>query len=505
MRPINVSQPDASATSPLGGISSADRCDILAIGFGTTVAMWAVGYVGHMPLTHVPPVVFVSLMLVCTAVGGSFVGRFTRRSVAGAVGVGLLSSAINLLILGSLLRQPHGGQLVPQFWLWLPGSFAVSIVLAIFGFLVARMTRAAPRPREVNWVAALAWITCAAGMLLIAAGGLVTGFAPGMAVPDWPNTYGSNMFLFPLTMMTGGVFYEHAHRLLGTLVGLSTSTLAVYLTWGAKHGGACRVGCSPTSQTCDLEPTYGPTDVAHGGACAPPYVTKLVWIVGACVLVQGILGGVRVTDDSYVLAFIHGFFAHAILGGLVAVAVMLSRNWQRGGGTLARPTANSDQVLTLVLVGLILLQTMLGTLVRQLDAFLLTHVAVAVIVVLVGVGTGARAWGLNAEEPVLRRLGLAVMLVVLVQVQLGIVSIAFRTPPVSTSPSAEELVAAGDKLPVQPLPALITTIHQTTAAVFLAVAIGLALWTRRLREIERGWPRFSNRGGASHKRSNEVA
>jgi heme A synthase len=134
------------------------------------------------------------------------------------------------------------------------------------------------------------------------------------------------------------------------------------------------------------------------------------------------------------------------------------------------------------LVGLILLQTMLGTLVRQLDMFLLTHISVAVIVVLVAVGVGARAWGLHAEEAVPRRLGLAVMLVVLLQVQLGIVSIAFRTPPVNTSPSADELLAGGDNLPVQPLPALITTIHQTTAAVFLGMAVVLSLWTWRLRE-----------------------
>ena len=48
--------------------------DLLAIGFGTTVAMWTVGYVGHMPLTDVPPVVFVSLMLLCLVVGGWIVG-----------------------------------------------------------------------------------------------------------------------------------------------------------------------------------------------------------------------------------------------------------------------------------------------------------------------------------------------------------------------------------------------------------------------------------------------
>ena len=69
---------------PAGGLS-----DLLAIGFGTTVAMWAVGYVGHMPLTNVPPLVFVSLMLGCVAVGGWVAGcktpaRRLRRPGLGA-------------------------------------------------------------------------------------------------------------------------------------------------------------------------------------------------------------------------------------------------------------------------------------------------------------------------------------------------------------------------------------------------------------------------------------
>ena len=51
------------SVQPLDGQPARGWSDLLAIGFGTTVAMWAVGYVGHMPLTDVPPVVFASLML----------------------------------------------------------------------------------------------------------------------------------------------------------------------------------------------------------------------------------------------------------------------------------------------------------------------------------------------------------------------------------------------------------------------------------------------------------
>ena len=70
---------------------------------------------------------------------------------------------------------------------------------------------------------------------------------------------------------------------------------------------------------------------------------------------------------------------------------------------------------------------------------------------------------------------------VLAQITLGIVAIIFRTPPVDKSPTAEMLAAAAGQLPVAPLPALITTAHQATAAVILAVAVVLAMWTWRLR------------------------
>ena len=85
----------------LDGEHATGLSDLLAIGFGTTVAMWAVGYVGHMPLTDVPPLVFVSLMLVCLVAGGWIVGRKTPRGVRGGLGLGLIVALLNLLVLGS--------------------------------------------------------------------------------------------------------------------------------------------------------------------------------------------------------------------------------------------------------------------------------------------------------------------------------------------------------------------------------------------------------------------
>ena len=64
------------------------------------------------------------------------------------------------------------------------------------------------------WLHRFAVLTAAATLFLIWMGGLVTSHGVGMAVPDWPTTYGYNMFFFPFSQWVGGVFYEHSHRLI---------------------------------------------------------------------------------------------------------------------------------------------------------------------------------------------------------------------------------------------------------------------------------------------------
>ena len=67
-------------------------------------------------------------------------------------------------------------------------------------------------------------------VLLIAAGGMVTSTGSGLSVPDWPTTYGWNMFTFPMSKWVGGVRYEHSHRLIASTVGFLTIILALW-TW----------------------------------------------------------------------------------------------------------------------------------------------------------------------------------------------------------------------------------------------------------------------------------
>src|SRR2546427_4173096 len=70
-------------------------------------------------------------------------------------------------------------------------------------------------------------------VLLVLAGSLVTSTGSGLAVPDWPTSYGWSMFTFPLTNMVGGIFYEHGHRLIASSVGFFTIVLAFWL-WRAE-------------------------------------------------------------------------------------------------------------------------------------------------------------------------------------------------------------------------------------------------------------------------------
>src|SRR6266568_8740449 len=93
------------------------------------------------------------------------------------------------------------------------------------------MTRTTDNP----WLARFALLTALATLVLVCFGGLVTSHDAGMAVPDWPNTFGYNMFFFPVSQWVGGVFYEHTHRLLASGVGLLTTVLALWL-----HGKSAR-------------------------------------------------------------------------------------------------------------------------------------------------------------------------------------------------------------------------------------------------------------------------
>ncbi len=79
-----------------------------------------------------------------------------------------------------------------------------------------------------DWLRLYSKIVCVLTGLLIFVGALVTSHDAGLSVPDWPTTYGQNMFTFPYEMWLGGIFYEHGHRLFASGIGFLILLLALF-------------------------------------------------------------------------------------------------------------------------------------------------------------------------------------------------------------------------------------------------------------------------------------
>src|SRR5471030_2909986 len=93
-----------------------------------------------------------------------------------------------------------------------------------------------------RWLHRFACLVAGLTFLLICVGASVTSNRAGLAVPDWPSTYNQPMLRFPLAKMVGGIFYEHGHRLLASLVGLLTTGLALWTFFGQKDRTIRRLG-----------------------------------------------------------------------------------------------------------------------------------------------------------------------------------------------------------------------------------------------------------------------
>jgi cytochrome c oxidase assembly protein subunit 15 len=418
--------------------------DTLALGFGTSVAMWFVGYLCRMPPAVVPSWLLALLLLGCLAGGGFVAGRLGTRGWRSGLAAGLLSSVVNLLILGSLLGGARADHIVPSALWWLPGSLLLGAALASAGAAVGVATRAGGA-RPVNWTGALAGVAASATLLQLLVGGLVTSEGAGLSVVDWPNSFGYNMFLYPLSRMTGGVYYEHAHRLFGSLVGLTTVVFAAHLLVAERRTWVKRLGLAAV----------------------------------AAVIVQGILGGLRVTggftlstspsamEPSSTLAVVHGALGPAFFGLMVALAAVTSTAWSAGAGPLANPHARSLHAFGTLLVGAVLVQIVLGAIQRQFARGLDAHVGFAVVVLALALVFGARLSRLGGERSLLGTLGRVITAAVTVQVMLGLAALLAVETRVVGAPRAAWDV-------------LLTTLHQAGGSVLLGCAVLGAVWSRRL-------------------------
>ena len=411
--------------------------DLLTIGFGTTVAMWAIGYLARLPVVLAPAPVVLVLLLLALVAGGVVAGRSTGRGVGGGAISGAISGLLNLLVLGSFLsRHDTPNELLPSAGLWAPGSIAASSALGAFGAWMGAQ-RAVVAGRDIDWVHAFSRVAVAATFLLLVAGGLVTSNRAGLAVVDWPNSYGYNMFLYPFARMTGNVYLEHAHRLLGALVGLTTLTFATLLALTEPRAWVKRAG--------------------------------LLAVV--LVMVQGALGGLRVTgkptlsvdpavtEPNIYLAIAHGILAPIFFSLLVTLAIVTSRSWKHA----VRSAASSERGLATLALTLVVVQIAFGAVQRHLAEGLLLHVAMAFLVAANTIACGARAWGLHAGDARVRRVGLLVVYATVAQFALGVGAWLVR--------SAAESGALPESWRI-----VVTTAHQGTGALLLASVVALRLW-----------------------------
>jgi cytochrome c oxidase assembly protein subunit 15 len=236
-------------------------------------------------------------------------------------------------------------------------------------------------------------LTAVATLGLLGVGGLVTSHGVGMAVPDWPNTYGYNMFFFPVSRWVGGIFYEHTHRLFASGVGLMTTILFLWLygknarpfmRWVGMVLLLLAVGTwlfIPRRWTDGV--VLGATGLALLGAsfvwpqCEPAakWLRRLGLAAFFAVVLQGVLGGLRVVLYKDAIGIFHATLAQLFFVLVCAIALFTSTWWQnrgaRGGERRAEVLRRTPAVLRLGFVGttvLILCQLILGAAMRHQHA-----------------------------------------------------------------------------------------------------------------------------------------
>lgn len=177
------------------------------------------------------------------------------------------------------------------------------------------------------WRHRLGLLTVGATLLLVFMGGLVTSTGSGLAVPDWPLSYG--MLMPP---MVGGVFFEHGHRMAATAVGFLTLLLAVWTAFDERRAG----------------------------------VVRLAWGALAVVVVQGVLGGLTVLFLlPPAVSVAHACLAQTFFCVAIALAFTLSREWLEAVRTV---DTSGLRGAALAATGFTWLQLLLGAVMRHIGA-----------------------------------------------------------------------------------------------------------------------------------------
>jgi cytochrome c oxidase assembly protein subunit 15 len=294
------------------------------------------------------------------------------------------------------------------------------------------------------WPHRFAVILVGATLPLLFVGGLVTSKGAGLAVPDWPTTFGYNMFFYPWSKMVGGIFYEHSHRLAASVVGLLTIALALVLWLREQRSWLRWLG-----------------------------IVALLLVV-----LQGIIGGLRVVLLEDVLAMVHAALAQLFFALTVSLAVFTSREWHQGSSEPVNPRfvpllqkgKESDFALLdggrlarlcAITTGLIYAQAVFGAVLRHTGERLDAHLFLAALVMLHVVFILLRALKLHADCPKVTRPARLLGALLLFQFVLGLVSYLGKfTSMLGLAPEA--LV-------------ILTTTHLITGALMLATSLLLTL------------------------------
>ncbi|MDE0485030.1 MAG: COX15/CtaA family protein [Candidatus Poribacteria bacterium] len=283
------------------------------------------------------------------------------------------------------------------------------------------------------WLHRIALLTAGATFLLIVIGGIVTSTESGLAVPDWPTTFGYNMFLYPLSEMVGGILYEHSHRLMGSLVGLLTIGLLIMLLvkdsrrWIIWLGVAALIGVS----------------------------------------VQGVLGGLRVTELNLNFAIVHACLAQAFFALLCGICWFTSRAWfenqNQSESTVDTVSAKKLRRLSLITTCLIYVQLIFGAILRHTGNRLDAHLLFAFLVTLHIFLLIKRLFSMNEDtERIGQSLPLLLLGLLAVQLMLGLGAYVTKLTAVGATASAL-------------LTDIVTTAHVAVGALMLVSSFVITL------------------------------
>ncbi len=235
--------------------------------------------------------------------------------------------------------------------------------------------------RLVHWMAVT---TVLVSLAPIGLGSLVTTLGAGMAFPDWPTSDGQGMLAYPWLSSTGDKFVEHGHRLAGMAVGL------------------CSIGLCAAAV---LTRRPKPVQFACGAV-----------LIG--VIIQGLLGGLRVRLDQQAVAFGHSVFGCLVFVSLWLVAAMTSTRWQTDAHDELGFSGRALTALSAVYPAVCLIQYVLGGFIRHLGLMVHEHVAGAILVVL---GAVCVLWlSLGSRNLRVRRASVAVAVACVVQICVGL-------------------------------------------------------------------------------------